>query len=511
MTDIFFILRRSLNSGACLVGGALRDALMGRFSPDIDIALPMSASTKKACCAGVHLKARRLAKALGGKSFPLDKKNSVYRVITRDDFPVQIDLSVFQGESLVQDLNRRDFTANAMAYPLAAGFRIQNSECGIRITGINASSIIDPHGGIKDIKRRVIRITSGKTFKDDPVRMVKVFRCAAELGWDIHPATLATMRRDLLRRNACLAGKTAPERIHDELWRLLEADTSSLQFAKMDRVGLLTKIFPELDGQRLCARVYYGKGGCLKHSLTTVDRMEYLLGSIGRIFPHLRAKLAPFAAQKGILKLAALLHDVAKPAKARRIKGRLRFFGHEKHGAKMAEHLLKKLRFSRAHIRLVSKLIAHHLRPGNLAANVCISNKAVYRFFRELGPDGILLLLLCWADHTSYLPLPKVRSIEKRICEPPLPIPQGGFPAEGTGKTLRYLQVINRMLCLYLAETSKVVPERLVNGNDVMRICKLPSGPEIGRILEQVRMAQMDEKIATRKDAIEFIRQVIVL
>ncbi len=503
MTDIFPILRRSLDPGAHLVGGALRDALMGRFSPDIDIAVPKDASAKKN---SARSNARRLAKALGGKSFPIDRKNSVYRVMTGDDLPVQIDISVFQGGGLAQDLDVRDFTANAMAYPLAAKFRIRKSEHGIRITGIKASGVIDPHGGRNDIKRRIIRITKREAFKNDPVRMVKVFRCAAELGWAVHPAALEAIRRDLNE-----ISKTAPERIHDELLRLLEADGSAGQLLKMDRAGLLTVIFPELAGQRRCARSYYGKGGLLKHSLATVDRMEYLLGSIKRLFPHLQRPLAPFAAQKGILKLAALLHDVAKPAKARRIKGRLRFFGHEKHGAKMAECMLKKLRFSRAHIRLVSRLTAHHLRPGNLAANTCISNKAVYRFFRELGPDGISLLLLCLADHTSYLSLPKVRSIENRICQPPLPIPEGGFPAGGTGKTLRYLQVINRMLCLYLTETAKVVPERLINGNDVMRICKLPSGPEIGRILERVRAAQMDEKIATRKDAIEFIRQSIVL
>lgn len=504
-TDLVSTLRKILGPEAYIVGGSLRDFLLRRASPDIDIAVKSETPVK--------LLAHRLAKELGGKSFPLDEETHVSRIIISDEVPLQIDLSAFQGKDLAEDLARRDFTVNAMAYPLGnSKLEIRNSKLkgisnldtkpGIRITGLKDSEIIDLHGGRKDIKSGIIRATNDGVFKEDPVRALKAFRCAAELGWKIHLSTLK-----LIKEHSSGITRTSPERIHDELLRLLENKGSAGWLRKMDETGILTAIFPDLDSQRNCAEVYYGKGGVLKHSLLVVDRIEYLLDSIENIFPHLKKKLASFRSQKAILKLAALLHDLAKPSTAKKVADRLRFFGHEEKGAQMAERVLEKLRFSRAHVRLISKMTLHHLRPGNLAANQYISNKAMYRFFRELGADGVPLLLLCWADHTSYLSMAQLRSIEKRIAEPPIPIPEGGLPATGPVKTLRYVQVINRMLTLYLTETSKLVPVQVINGNDVMKILKLPPGPKIGEILERVRVAQAEEKVASREEALQFIKR----
>ncbi len=505
-SEIFEVLITLLPEGSYLVGGALRDCLIGRPSLDIDIALPLYGSA-------IRIKSSAIAKALSAVSFPLDEKNNIYRIVIREKdagTQKQIDLSAFQGADINQDLLRRDFSVNAMGYPLRTGskfktlnskLKILNLKNGMRITGINAKLIVDPCAGKRDIQLKTVRLAGENAFQEDPLRMLRAFRIAAELGWTIHPETLKQISKDKK-----LLKTSAPERMHYELMRLLEMPKSSFWLEEMDKAGLLAEIFPEIERQRLCAQVYYGKGGVLKHSILVVKRMEYLLSSIKKIFPHIYRKISAYENEKSILKLAALLHDIAKPARAKIIGKRLRFFGHEEYGAKMAEKTMEKLRFSRAHINLVSKLIRHHLRPGNLSANQYISDKAVYRFFRDTGQEGIALLLLCWADHTSYLSDSQLASVEKKACEEPLPVPEGGFPDTGTEKTLRYIQVINKMLTMYFKEKPKIIPEKLINGNDVMSILGIPESPVIGKILERVRSAQAGGKITGRREALQFIK-----
>ncbi|MFH1619589.1 MAG: HD domain-containing protein [bacterium] len=511
-TDLAAILSRTLGCEAFLVGGAVRDSLMGRFSPDLDIILP---EKKKGF---VRSRAAEAAKALEGGCFTLDEETLVYRISVRNPFPFQVDISAFQGPDLESDLRRRDFTANALAYPLtdkcatenakcgkpgAKKLKISNSKSGLKITGLEASRTTDPCRGREDIRRGIIRIAGPEAFREDPLRTLRAFRCAAELGWELSSGTLAAVKAAV----PLLRG-TAPERIHDELLHLLAADNSACWLKKMDGTGLLTAVFPELEPQRKCAEVYYGRDGVLKHSIRVVDRVDYLFANAAKIFSRLHGRLLPFLREKSNLKLAALLHDLGKPPMAKKVKDRLRFFGHEEKGAEMAGAIMQRLRFSRSEIRFVSRLTLHHLRPGNLAANNYISDKAVYRFFRDLGEDGIPLLLLCWADHTSYLSIAELRSIEKEIQKPPFPIPSKGLPAQGPVKTLRYLQVVNLMLSLYLDRSPAIVQERLVDGRDIMNIMKIPPGPDVGKVLEKIRDAQADGKICCRRQALDYLRKL---
>ncbi|HOW90283.1 MAG TPA: HD domain-containing protein, partial [Elusimicrobiales bacterium] len=279
-----------------------------------------------------------------------------------------------------------------------------------------------------------------------------------------------TMKR--IRSEAGLIKKSAPERVRDELLAILASPEAAAWTRKIYDAGLLPVLIPELEAQRSCAEVYYGQGGVLKHTFAVMDRLDRLLKAPGEYIPNWK-KISEFFEDKEVLRLAALLHDIAKPPCARRIKRRLRFFGHEEHGAAVARRLLEDLRFSKDRVRLVSGIIGSHLRPGNLASNETISDRAVFRFFRAMGEDIVPLLLLCWADHASYITPARLEAVKGRLREKPMPIPEGGLPREGVKKTLRFMQVLNLLLQSYISKNIKLKTARLIDGHDVIEALKL--------------------------------------
>ena len=480
---------------AYLVGGALRDAALGKSFKDLDLAVPGGPLFQSDLF--------KLARKLNASCFPLDEENLVYRLKTRKAPFLQLDIGPYQGADLSEDLLRRDFTVNAMALPLTRALRFSEDKRSgaLRLPRLDKKKIIDPSGGLRSAAKKEIKATNEAVFREDPVRTLRAFRLAARLGFKITPATLKS-----LKRCAGLIHSSAPERVHDELLLLLEAPRSHYWLGLMHKAGLLCAIFPDLAAQETCAVVYYGRGGVLKHTLRVVERMDYLLSALPKTIPGYR-KLEEFFRKPAVLKLAALLHDIAKPPKAAVFKDRLRFFGHEEHGALMCERLMAELRFSREDIRLVSHIVGHHLRPGNLASNSVISDRAVFRFFRMMGEYTVPLLTLSWADHASYISHPALLKAQNRIKEPPLPIPKGGLPYNGLKKTLRFLQVLNLLFTVYVKKNIKLRTARLIDGYDVIRTLKIKEGPRVGEILEKMQLLQFEGKITDRAQALKALQQ----
>lgn len=475
---------------ACLVGGALRDALLGRAFRDIDIAVPPSED--------FQAKVRRLAAKLDAACVLLDEETRVFRLVQRCTPRAQLDVMPFVGGTLASDLKRRDFTVNAMALPLSRGMKFR-SRAGAFSLKPDRRAVIDPHKGLKDLKSRKVRPVSPGVFTEDPVRLLRAFRIASALDFSITPDALKA-----IKKHSRLIKKSSPERCREELMRLLESPVSHKWLALMHGQGLLTALFPELAAQETCAASYYGKGGVMTHTLRVVERADTLFSDLPAWLPA-HAKAGDRMPEPRLLKLAALLHDIAKPAKAAMIKGRLRFFGHEECGAAMAERAMEGLRFSRAEIQLVSRTIGAHLRPGNLAANDAISDRAMFRFFRAMGDYTIPLLVLSWADHASYVSSEQLRRMRRRLQAQPQPLP-AGLPYNSPKKTLRYMQVLNLLFNAYVKRTLKMNRERLVDGNDVMRALKIKEGPRIGEILEKVQLLQFEGRIKTRDQALKTLK-----
>ena len=480
---------RELASPVYLVGGALRDALLGRPIPDLDLALR-----------GARAGAARLARSLRATCVVLDGDAGTYRLILPPGpGPRQIDLSELQGKDIVADLARRDFTVNALALPLTPDLA----------AAIPAEAIIDPRGGCDDLRRGVLRCETEDILKADPLRILRGFRLAAQLGFSLETGTLRRMRR--LRGRV---RQSAPERVSAELTLLLAQPGCSLQVRRMDEAGVLTSLFKDLEASRQCAQCYYGRGGVLGHTLEVTARLDALLAdpaaafadAAGPLLEHLEGRLTPGHPWRATLMLAALLHDVSKPETARRMGGRLRFFGHDTTGARRSAAILRALRFSNETIATVTAVVTHHLRPGNLVAGGEITDKAAYRFFRDLGEHAVALLLVCWADHASYLPAQQLKRLLPVASADPAAFDPATVRPAAARKTLRHLQYISQLLRRRFAEPSRSVPKLLVDGHDVMKALDIAPSPLVGKILEEVREAQAEGRVGSKKEALAFLR-----
>lgn len=486
---------RSVVPQAYYVGGIVRNGLLKRESSDIDLALPPQE---------VAAAAKKLAKALNAAVFEMDAEFGVWRLVTHRD-KIQIDLTAFQGDNLKADLLRRDFAFNALAYPVTSPVKVRvrpqkNHNAQVLLQQLRKADIIDYTQGVKDVEDRLIDRTHPRVFREDPLRMLRAFRMAAELKFTISSRTLQQIKKD-----APLIVQAAGERVHEELVRLFATSCAYEKISQMDACGLLTALFPELEAQRACAEVYYGKGGVLTHTLLVFKRMEYLLDHLPKAFARHAKQLAVYGTQKPLFKMAALLHDVAKPSTAKEVKGRLRFFYHEQKGADMARRILERLHYSRAEIRLICAMIGAHLRPSNLASNDVITDRGAYHFFRDMGEAALPLLLLCWADYTSYISDSQLRRILPKSNEPMMTLAQAQ-KKQNVGKTLRHLQVLSLLLRKFFEHPQVVRPERLLSGKEVMEILHLPSGPLIGRALEALAEAQVEGKVKDRTDAAAFLK-----
>jgi len=452
-----------------LVGGPVRDGLLSRPCHDWDFV-----------CRHARQIALGLSRKLRATFVVLDEQNRIYRVVLPDK--VTLDFAELQGRTIAEDLKRRDFTINAMAVPLA-----------------NRDLLIDPFGGRRDLKSGTIRAVSEKAFTDDPLRLLRAFRFQAQFQFTIEPRTLRWIRKHHDRLS-----KVSAERIREELLRFWKQPSSSGSLRRMDRAGLLPMIFPEVEACRRAAVRYYGKGGVLKHAFATVENLEWLLtkGTIGAGLVPARNRIAggyktpPYDAylndsiggypRSAWLKWAAFLHDIGKPATAKLIKGRLRFFEHEHAGAEMAMQAARRLRCSRQETQRLGLWVRNHMRLGNLAAASRVTDKALSRFFRDLGEDGVGMVLVSLADHYTYL--------SKSLWG------KGKDPVEKMG---------DELLRSFYDRREEILPERLLNGHDLMRQLRIKSGPQVGKLLAAIQDAQAEGKVRTKEEAIAWVRRKV--
>jgi tRNA nucleotidyltransferase/poly(A) polymerase len=474
-----------------LVGGAIRDAALGRPIGDLDLA-----------CRDARGLAALIARAFKGTLVTLDAENAVYRLVlppVRGRALKQIDVAEILGRDIGEDLKRRDFTANAVALPLTARLPPASAE----------GEFLDPRGGLADIARGVLRCEDEGPFKDDPLRLLRAFRISAQTGLKLDADTTA-----LVKKHRRLIRKPAGERVQAEMLALCAVPGASGGLRAMDECGLLTALFEDLEPARRCAEDYYGAGGVLKHTLDVCARADFLLSHFPKIYPdlargfdeYLAARASGGVPQRAVLMLAALLHDVAKPETARTVDGRLRFFEHDTLGAVRAGQILRDLRFSREHVDTVSAIVRHHLRPGHLVASGApVTEKAAYRFFRDLGDDAPGLLAVCWADHASYLPEARLRRLLGAACGDPPRADLSRVRPEDSRKTVRHLQLVSHLLRRYFDQDRAPVPKRLLDGVEVMKALKIPPGPRVGDILERLREAQAEGEVRDRAQALAFI------
>ena len=484
-------------TGVYLVGGCLRDRLLDRPIRDLDLVVATG---------GLSL-ARRVADRFLGDYYPLDEARGTGRALLRtaQGDRLVVDVSEFRGPDLPSDLADRDFTINALAEDLAAPGRI-----------------IDRFHSIDDLRAGIIRPVGPDSIRKDPVRALRAVRLSDELGFVLAPET-----EELIRLDGAALVAISGERIRDELARILSSPHAAQSLSRLDVLGLLTVIFPELEPLRGMEQPapHYLDG--LRHSLETVRALDRLVAplapnrldawapgegeevaswpeAVAPLIPRLRLylveTLGDLRPRLVSLKLAALLHDTGKPsAKEVDAEGRLRFVGHERTSAALAGDALRRLHFTNLEVRLVETIVRHHMRPLLLAAETGghhdghvhepreVSARAIYRFFRDTGDAGLGVLLHAMADHLAIY-----------------------RPGSAPEAWQRLLDLSARMLSDYYVQYSdEVAPDPLLDGHDLMRELVLSPGRQIGELLEAVREAQFGGEVASREEALVLVRRLV--
>jgi poly(A) polymerase len=468
----------SLSIPSAIVGGFIRDARLGQPSTDLDLAVFGNADEL----------ASRLAVELQGKAFPLHTESGMYRITLLPETGFrQLDLSAAVGE-LSQDLGRRDFTANAVGAPLS-GYDPATGRL----------ALTDPLGGLDDIDRKILRAVSAGVFRRDPARLLRAARLSAELGF-----TIAADTETAIRTEAGLVATVAGERTREELLSLLSLADSGQNIERLDHLGLLTTVFPELEACRGVVQPKEHSWDVFNHSLKTIAALDWILGygpwphateNERRLIPlpdEVRLYFNNVPAHGGsrlaLSRLAALLHDISKPdTRVLTDSGRIRFFGHAQQGAELTRRILERLRFSRREIDFTAAMVKAHLRPVQMGPEAIMPTpRAVARYRRDTGDAALATLYLSMADHLA-----------------------ARGPALELDNFRQHVTIV-----AYIREEldRQTAPERhrpLVDGFELQRRFGLKPGPKLGRVMAELREAQAAGEITNHKDAVEMAGNII--
>jgi tRNA nucleotidyltransferase/poly(A) polymerase len=486
---------------AYLVGGAVRDLLLGRPLVDLDLAVP----------GGALALARRLADGLGAAFVPLDEARGVARIVwERNGRRLEIDVADFRAADLEGDLRARDLTVNALAMPLG------EAAAACRDGGL--PPIIDPAGGRRDLRQRLVRLLSPAVLVDDPLRTMRAVRVAAQLGFRLDEQSAAWIVEAAPR-----LATVAPERVRDELWKCLVAPEPAATLRRLDEMGLLAVVLPEVAPAHGVTQSAPHRQDVWEHSLRVVDETAAVVSLVeglatgegrrsaakaARSSPRtaaagdaaLAAALAPFATPlaerlacplaagrtaRGHLLLAGLFHDLGKPAtKSVGEDGRVHFYGHEQVSARLASERLAELRFAQAEVQQVSRIARHHMRPLQLQRPAPLSRRTIHRFHRATGDVAPEVCLLSVADNLA----------------------KGEGRARGAWPDF-VARVAELLDAFFFRHHELVAPAPLLRGGELVEELGAGPGRWTGELLRALAEAQAAGDVRTRDEARALARQ----
>jgi poly(A) polymerase len=453
-----------LSVPAWLVGGAVRDRLLGAATTDYDVVVAVDDA------AAVASVARDLARAAGGFAFALSEAFGAWRVVAHErDW--QVDLMAAEGGSIEADLGRRDLTINAIAQPLSGD-----------------RALVDPTGGIADLEQRRLRAVSPRAFAHDPLRVLRLVRIAVELdaGIDPHTAGMATDAAAGLRT-------VAPERVFSELRRVIASDGAVGGLELMDSVGATAVVLPELVALEGIEQSRFHHLDVLGHTRAVLAEAITLERDPGAVFGELGGRLSAFLAQplaneltRGqALRFGALLHDIAKPhTRAQTAEGRITFMRHDETGAGVVTEILGRLRASERLTQHVAALTRHHLRLGFLVHHMPLERREAYRYLETCSPVAVDVTALSVADRLATRGDNAERAID------------------------RHLELAREMLPEALA-WSEDPPRAPVRGDELSRALGIRPGPQLGELLHELTEAAYAGEVSSREEAIGYARQLV--
>jgi putative nucleotidyltransferase with HDIG domain len=459
-----------------IVGGALRDELLGRPVRDVDLAVAGDPEPV----------ARAVAESVRGPVFRLSEAFGAWRVIDRGRGRV-FDVSPLQADTIEEDLARRDFTVNAMARAVGA------AEAAARVLTagpLPGGVLIDPLGGRADLEARVLRVLGPEAYEQDPLRPLRLARFAAELGFEPDAET-----ERLTAQAAPAVARAAGERVFAELRRLVIADGALAGLALADRLGLLRAVLPELTDLHGVEQSRYHHLDVYDHTLEVLAMQIDLEGRLHTVFDEpdaarleriLAEPLADELTRVQALRFGALLHDIGKPAtRATRADGRITFMGHDRLGEEMVRSICRRLRTSERFARFLEGLTRHHLVLGFLVHERPLDRRQVYRYLARTTPVEVEVTLLSCADRLAT---------------------QGRRAEEATEA---HLDLARELMHAALGWREHGPPGVPIRGDELARELGIEPGPELGRLLAELTEAAYAGEVATRDDAVAVARRLL--
>lgn len=466
LLDKLAAVQRELGGGLYLVGGAVRDLLLRRPPGDLDLTVPHQPK---------HW-AERLRQLTGGACVELGREEETFRIVTPQN--TVLDFSGFRqgAASIEDDLRRRDLTVNALAAPLHDLLHDRSA----------ALPVLDPAGGLADLELERIRAVAEQSLIDDPLRLLRVFRFAAALGFAVEKDTL-----EQVRRHCPLISRAAKERIAYELDAIMATVRAHSVFLGLRDCGLLWEILPELRAGVGMVQPASHHLDVFEHCLEALRQIELVLADLEGCFPGTSPVLAAYLAgpkRQAQVKWAALLHDIGKPVcfgtkEDGQGSGRITFYNHDLRGADLFTAFSRRLRRSREDTEATARLIAGHMRPFFLANNQRkgkLTLRACLRLIRDAGGQLPGLFLLAMADALAGKGEDSPEAIEEEV----------------SGLFAQLLRIEQE----HVAPVQAAPP--LITGNNLITELHLVPGPLFRVILDKIEEAQMEHTISSRAEAL---------
>jgi tRNA nucleotidyltransferase/poly(A) polymerase len=442
--------------GAYLVGGSIRDILLGRPPLDFDIAVFNQPDNY----------AKHIAANISGSLVNIGKSvQPIIRVISRD---VTIDISTINGLSIEEDLGQRDFTINAMAYELFS------------------EKLIDCLGAQRDLNNNIVRMVSPNAFVSDPVRLIRAYRMGACLGFYIEPKTAAA-----ISRHASLIQETAGERIREELFKLLKTDRSHAFLSQMSQSRLLFNIFPELADLEKIPSDGNTRGNKFEQILHGYFQLEKLLTNPRRYLPQGIQSCRQHGGdpEDALLKCGLLWQELGKTVISPEAQQKDQDdSGYEYKSAAIAHNICKRLRFSNRQSDYIQTLIQNHTRLKSLFGayrDNTLNPKAITRFFMDCRGRTPDLTLLAMAG---------VKGEQNR--------------RSWDGQAF-WDFLIHIIPDEYTAFRSKASRPPLLSGHDLIKEFGLSPSPQFKVILTLIEEERLSRDKMTRDDALDWVKKYI--
>jgi putative nucleotidyltransferase with HDIG domain len=457
-------LAQTRKTDVYLVGGFLRDYFLDKQKLDFDFAVS----------AGALNLAKSFARRIGGSYVLLDKERGCARVCKKERGTLATyDFADFRAKTFKGDLARRDFTVNTLALCVNT----------LSASDTPASALIANASAKKDLSGRRIRMMSARSFIDDPLRILRAYSLCAQHGFRIEAKTLAQMKKDAKR----LAG-VSPERVRDELFKVLSSDDCGRHLRRMDNDGMLEYVIPQVRIMDNCKQGTYHHLDVWPHSLETVSQLDGILrsdwpgeGLVG----YLQEPVAGERKRLHIMRLAALLHDIGKPQTRKVEKGRVSFHGHEHVGKQIVRGVAKMLKLSTRESHMLEDMVQWHLRPGYLSNFKKPSERMVYRYFRDAGQEAASIAIISLADQRST---------------------RG--PATTQADQLHHEKICRELIRRFVERMNAKPFVPLINGDDLIKKLKLEPSPLFARILADVRERQSLGKLKSKNEALVLAKEI---